>query len=496
MIESATYRQKLPATKVGGRWARGAWPVLALIIVLVASAMMLALLQVSSVKGSVVSGDTQTSVQLKDLQSLIDKAKEGDTLTLDAGTYKGPVTIKKSIILDGQHKATIDAGGKGSVIYLKTNGATIKNLHLTNTGDQHNDLDAGIQVRGDFNIIKNNRIDESLFGIDLQQSSNNIVRSNFISSKSNASLGIRGDAIRLWYSRNNRIEKNTIRHSRDIVVWYSADNIISDNNIANGRYGLHFMYSKYNLVQNNSIYKNAVGIFLMYSDSVVIKGNRIFQALGAAGVGIGFKEASNCDILDNEILYNSTGIYLDLSPFQPDTTNRIYRNKIAFNDLGVLFLNDWVGNVFKDNIFSSNSHHVSVSSFAGATHNVWEGNYWDDYQGFDRDNDLVGDNPYRPKVYADRIWMDVKPAAFFRGAPVLSMLDFLERLAPFTKPLLMLEDKMPRVSRTFTPLTNSKTDGSSRNAGQTLKTFGGATDADSRAGTSMQRLDPFKIDTD
>ena len=431
---------------------------------------------------------------LKDLQSLIDKARDGDVLTPAPGTYKGPVTINKPLTLDGRNQVTIDAGGKGSVIYLKTSNATLKNLHLVNTGAQHNDLDAGVQVRGDFNIIKNNRITESLFGIDLQQSSNNIVRDNFISSKSNTSLGIRGDAIRLWYSRNNRVTHNTIRNSRDIVVWYSADNIIANNDIADGRYGLHFMYSKYNLVENNHISKNAVGIFLMYSDSVVIRGNRIFQALGAAGIGIGAKEASNCDIIDNQILYNSTGIYLDLSPFQPDTTNRIYRNKIAFNDRGVLFLNDWVGNLFKDNLFSSNSLHVSVSSFAGATRNVWDGNYWDDYQGFDRNNDLIGDTPYSPKVYADRLWMDVKPAAFFRGAPVLSMLDFLERLAPFTKPMIMLEDKNPRVSRNFKPATTSDTDHSSNNKGRTLKTFGGATDANTNAGTSMQRLDPFGID--
>jgi len=469
---------------------------LLLAVVALSASAALVLLPSGVLHGGDLSGEVRASAQLIDLQTLIDKAKKGDVITLAKGVYKGPVTITKAITLDGQNKATINAGGKGSVIYLKASNVTIKNLHLTNTGAQHNDLDAGIQVRGDFNIIKNNRITESLFGIDLQQSSNNIVRRNYISSKSDASLGIRGDAVRLWYSRNNRIEKNTIRNSRDMVVWYSADNVISDNDVAFGRYGLHFMYSKYNLVENNTISKNAVGIFLMYSDSVVIRGNRIFQALGAAGVGIGAKEASNCDILDNEILYNSTGIYLDLSPFQPDTTNRIYRNKIAFNDLGVSFLNDWVGNIFKDNSFASNSHHVSVSSFAGATHNVWEGNYWDDYQGFDRNNDLIGDNPYRPKVYADRLWMDVKPAAFFRGAPVLSMLDFLERLAPFTEPLLMLEDKMPRVSRTFTPLTSSKTDVSGGNAGRTLNTFGSATDSDTRSGTSMQRLDPFGIDTD
>ena len=211
------------------------------------------------VQGGRLSAFASTDAPLKNLQKLIDKAKKGDVITPPPGAYKGPVTITKAITLDGRNKVVIDAGGKGSVIYLNTNNAILKNLHLTNTGAQHNDLDAGIQVRGNFNIIQNNRITESLFGIDLQQSSNNVVRRNFISSISDSSLGIRGDAIRLWYSRNNRIEKNKIRNSRDIVVWYSADNIIADNDIAFGRYGLHFMYSKYNLVEKQQHFQKCRG---------------------------------------------------------------------------------------------------------------------------------------------------------------------------------------------------------------------------------------------
>jgi len=251
-----------------------------------------------------------------------------------AGVYRGPVVIDKAITLDGRNGVTIDAGGKGTVLTVNTSHATVRNLVLTNSGGQHNDVDAGIQIKGDHNIVKDNRITESLFGIDLSEANDNVVRRNTILSKESYDLGIRGDAIRLWYSRNNRIEQNTIRHSRDMVVWYSADNIIAGNDVADGRYGMHFMYSKYNLVENNRFQRNSVGIFIMYSDSVVIRGNRIVQAQGAEGIGIGFKEASNCDIFDNQILYNSTGLYLDMSPFEPDTTNRIFRNKIAYKFFG------------------------------------------------------------------------------------------------------------------------------------------------------------------
>ena len=42
-------------------------------------------------------------------------------------------------------------------------------------------------------------IDNCLFGIDLKQSSDNIVRGNKIRSK-DRELGVRGDGLRLWYS--------------------------------------------------------------------------------------------------------------------------------------------------------------------------------------------------------------------------------------------------------------------------------------------------------
>jgi nitrous oxidase accessory protein len=120
---------------------------------------------------------------LASLQPLIDQAKPGDVLTPEPGTYAGPLVIDKALTLDGRDQVVIDGGGKGTIILLKTDGATLRNLRLTHSGDSHNDIDSGIQVRGNFNVIKDNVIDHCLFGVDLQQSNNNIVRRNRISSK-------------------------------------------------------------------------------------------------------------------------------------------------------------------------------------------------------------------------------------------------------------------------------------------------------------------------
>jgi nitrous oxidase accessory protein len=375
-------------------------------------------------------------------QALVDAAKPGTVLEPPPGIYEGPVTLDKPLVIDGHGQVTIDSGGKGSVILLRTNGATLKGLRLTNSGESHNDIDAGVQVRGSFNIVEDNRIDNCLFGIDLQQSEDNVVRRNRISSKP-VDLGIRGDAIRLWYSFRNRVTDNVIRDSRDTVVWYSRDNLIAHNDARHGRYSLHFMYAQHNEVLDNHYEDNSVGIFLMYSDGVVIKRNYIAKASGPTGIGIGFKETSDVTVEGNEVLHNAVGLYLDVSPYQPDTTNSIRDNLVAYNGIGVRFLNDWQGNIFEGNRFKGNITQVSVESGKTAQRNLWSGNYWDDYEGFDRDRNGIGDTPYQLYGYADRIWMDVPPAQLFKGSPMLEALDFLERLAPFSDPNLTLRDPRP-----------------------------------------------------
>lgn len=377
------------------------------------------------------------------LQPLIDATEEGGELRPPPGVYAGPAVIRKSMTLDGGGEVTIDGGGKGTVLLVETDGARVRGLHLTNSGESHNDLDSGIQVRGRYNIVSDNVIDNCLFGIDLQQSDNNIVRRNRISSKP-YDLGLRGDAIRLWYSTRNQIVHNDISDSRDTVVWYSKDNLIAHNKATRGRYSLHFMYSQYNLVEHNLYFDNAVGIFVMYSDGVIMRHNRITNASGPTGVGIGFKETSDITIENNDILGCATGLYLDVSPYQPDTTNRFFSNRIAYNGVGIQFLSDNTGNIFRGNYFDSNITQVAVGGGGTASRHEWHGNYWDDYEGFDRDHDGIGDTPYELYAYADQIWMDVPMAQFFKASPVLEALNFLERLAPFSSPQMVLRDESPQ----------------------------------------------------
>lgn len=384
-----------------------------------------------------------SALAMDSLQALVDATPAGGVLSPPAGLYMGSIKISKPITIDGRGEVEIDGEGRGSVISIRGRDVTIRGLRIRGSGENHDTLDAGISLRGDFNRIEDNTIEDCLFGIDLGQSNDNIIARNKISSKP-LELGVKGDGIRLWYSRRNQIVDNDIRDVRDVVVWYSGDNLIARNTVVGGRYALHFMYSERNIVEDNQYSENMVGIFLMYSDGVEIKRNTIAQGIGATSMGIGFKESSDVLLEGNTILRCATGIYLDISPYEPDTTNRFFSNRIAFNSVGVMFHSDWHGNVFEDNDFDDNFTQVAVRGGGGATRQVWRRNRWADYRGFDRDGDGTGDRPHEIYAYADRFWVDQPHAAFFRGSPLFEMIDMLDRLAPFSEPTLILRDEEPR----------------------------------------------------
>ena len=383
---------------------------------------------------------------LKPFQDLVDKAPAGAVLKPPPGIYAGPVVIDKPLTIDGGGQVTIDAGDRGTVMILNASHAVLRGLHLTGSGDSHDTDDSCLDVRGDHNTIENVEIDNCLFGLDLKQSNANIIRSNSIRSK-DRELGVRGDGLRLWYSNGNVIEKNRIIDSRDMVAWYSHKNVFRDNLGRRSRYSIHFMFANDNVVEGNQFHDNAVGVYFMYTEGGVVRNNVISHATGATGMGIGFKESSGTIIENNEIIYCGVGIGSDLSPFQPDSSIEIRGNRFAYNGTGILFNSETGGNNLVDNVFEGNLTQVAYGGHGdnnNSPKNVWIGNYWDDYQGFDRNGDGVGDKTHELYAYADQIWMELPIARFFRSSPVMELLDFLERLAPFSTPDLILRDEKPR----------------------------------------------------
>lgn len=381
------------------------------------------------------------------LQEAIDNAPEGSILKLPAGVYKGNLTINKPITIIGKENGVIiDGDGNGTVIIVKSSFVTLKNLKIIGSGARHENLDAAIKITDAKQCeVSDCVIEDCLFGIDMQMVKNSIISNNKITSK-NFELGLKGDGLRLWYSNDNIVKKNSLIHSRDMVVWYSHGNTIEENIGEYCRYSLHFMYAGKNNVINNSYKYNSVGIFFMYSKDTIATGNIIKSSLGATGMGIGLKEVTNFTLKNNTVIYCAQGMYIDRSPFEPDTNNWIEDNKILYNSEALHFHSLSEDNIIKNNKIMGNIEDVVNDGGSSRTYNndISE-NYWDNYEGFDRDGDNIGDTPHKVYRYADQLWIYNPNVKFFYGSPVISLLNFLAKLAPFSKPLFLLEDKKPIV---------------------------------------------------
>lgn len=379
------------------------------------------------------------------LQPLIDATPPGGVLRPAPGRYAGPATIAKPMTLDGGGKVTLEGSGKGTVLTLAASGATVRGLRLVRSGDSHDGVDAGLLIEGDGNLVEGNVIDDVLFGIHLRQGNRNRILNNRVTGRP-APRGARGDGLRLWNSRHNRIEGNAFHVVRDLTFANSPDNLILRNTLTEGRYGMHFVFSPRARVEGNRLADTDTGIAVLYSPDLTLRGNTVAHALDGGGAGIAFKDSGNALVENNEILHCAVGLSAN-APLNAEAVLTVRGNRFAHNVTGMYFYGEKGGHRIEANRFENNLTQVAVSAAGVGEANRWQGNMWSDYQGFDRDRDGVGDTPHEIWRYADRIWMETPRAKFFANSPALELLDFLERLAPFAAPSLILRDPAPRMAR-------------------------------------------------
>ncbi len=383
-----------------------------------------------------------TACALPPLQLYIELTPPGGVLRLPAGSYAGPAIITRPITIDGGGKATIDAEGSGTVLTINSDKVVIRGMHITNSGNSHDQVDAGILITANEVLIEDNVIDDTLFGIHLKKAFDNTVRNNRISSRM-LSPSMRGEGIRMWYSSDNRIEGNTISNVRDLLITNSPDNHIIGNTIRDSRVGMEFVFSPGNVVEGNTISHNSTGIVVLYSNEMAIRNNRLEHMRSYSGSALALKESSRVVIEGNEILRCAIGVGAN-APTHPENIYRLTGNRFAYNDIALYFYGEKGGHIVHRNRFEHNLVPVAVTAATTARDNDWRANYWDTYEGFDQNGDGTGDIPYVLYRYADRIWMDRPHARFFRGTLLLDLIDFIERLAPFSRPDRILTDPVPQ----------------------------------------------------
>jgi nitrous oxidase accessory protein len=385
------------------------------------------------------------------LQEAIDNAPVGATIKLSKGIYRGNITISKPLTLLGNTSGVVIEGEKrGSVITITASHVRLENLTITNSGDQIITLDAAIVMKQVSHCtITQCRIKNSLYGIDMNMVNDSNITHNTITSNGKEK-SMRGDALKIWYSNRNSITHNSITASRDITLVFSNDTLFLENNITYGRHGLAMERSKHTLIQRNLFRYNSTGIMTMASEDTNITHNQILSCQGAAGIGMVIQGGGRLRFEHNQISYNAKAFYIDTKDYEKGMRRIFRHNSITHNKEAFHFHLTIKNNTIIHNTITGNLDDV-VKDIEGAKtkENRIEKNYWDRYQGFDRDGDNIGDTPHRIYQYADQLWHYNHKIKFFYASPIMSLLNFLSNLAPFIEPHLLLEDRKPIVNSEF-----------------------------------------------
>ena len=334
------------------------------------------------------------------LQAALASAAPGAVLRLAPGVYPGPVTIDRTLTLEGVPGAILDGGGRGRVLSVAAPDVTVRGLTVRNSGQSLAETDAGIYLDKPAagTLIEGNRLENNLFGIYLHGARNALVRGNEVIGNRDLRMSERGNGIHLWAARGSVVEGNTVRFGRDgVFVTSSRKNAFRNNRFSDLRFAIHYMYTHDSEVSGNRSRGNHVGYALMYSDRLQVFGNR---SEGDRDHGMLFNFTNKSRIEGNLVRAGRTKCVFLYNA----NRNLLSGNRFEGCAIGIHFTAGSEGNRIAGNGFIGNATQVK---YVGTRHVEWSadgvGNYWSDNPALDLDGDGIADVPYRPNDLVDQV---------------------------------------------------------------------------------------------
>ena len=385
-----------------------------------------------------------SSHPFKTVTAGIQAAIAGDTVMVDAGHYKEKnLIIDKSIVLIGINYPVLDGEKKYEIISIKADGAIVSGFKIIRSGISSLEDLSGIKIYDGKNVIvKNNILENTFFGIYVQNGVNCTVENNRLKANSKGEQQ-NGNGIHCWKSEGIRIIGNHVTGHRDgIYLEFVKNSIIWRNtSVKNVRYGLHFMFSNDDTYVGNIFSNNGSGVSVMFSNRIKMFNNYFEENWGDAAYGILLKEISDGYMEGNHFSKNTSAIYME-------GANRILMKRNTFENNGwalkiqascmdvVLERNNFIGNTF------------DVGTNGSLVLNRFKNNFWDKYEGYDLNKDKIGDVPYRPVSMYSMIVEKYPTAMILFRSFITSLLDKTEKILPSLTPE-NLKDTAPLMKRAF-----------------------------------------------
>jgi nitrous oxidase accessory protein len=365
------------------------------------------------------------------LAKAIAGAAPGDVLILSGGAYLGPVTIDRTLTLQGDGSATIDGQGQGTVITVTGDDVVLTGLLVTGSGTDNQAIDSGIKVvkGADRARITGNRLTDNMHGVDIHGGHDAIVTGNVIEGRQNHRMNERGNGFYVWNAPGTKIEGNTVRWGRDgIFANASKKNTFRNNTFRDLRFAVHYMYTHDSEVSGNISIGNHLGFAIMFSDRVTVTDN---LSLGDREHGVMLNFANGADVAGNLVRGGTKKCLFIYNAHK----NLIFRNRFEGCGIGIHFTAGSERNLLTENAFIGNQEQVK---YVGTRFMEWShdgrGNFWSDHPAFDLNGDGIADGVYRPNDLMDHILWSQPAAALLTGSPAVQLVRWSQSSFPAILP--------------------------------------------------------------
>ncbi len=405
-----------------------------------------------------------------DLQAAIDRAADGDILVLQSGEHRGPLRITHPLTLQGEAGATLDGGGKGSVITVMAPGAVVRGLVIRGSGRDLDRMDAGVFVERSATgaVVESNVLEGNLYGIYLHGAADAVARGNRIVGIREGRINDAGNGVSVWNAPGAKVIGNDIRYGRDgIFSITSRRNEFSGNRFRDVRFAIHYMYTNDSEVSGNVSIGNVIGFAIMFSQRLKVRGN---VSENDRDRGFLFNYANGSDVIGNRVVGGlqpaerwasagqrggEVGREHGLPPGEaaavpragariaPEKCVFIYNaNQNRFRDnwfegceIGIHFTAGSEGNEIVGNAFVKNRSQVK---YVGTRYLDWSkdgrGNYWSDNPAFDLNSDGIADAAYRPNDLVDKVLWTAPQAKVLVTSPAVQVIRWAQSQFPALLP--------------------------------------------------------------
>lgn len=406
----------------------------------------------------------------EDLQSIVERASEGDTVLLQNGEHRGTVRLAKKLVLEGAPGAVLEGPGSGSVVTVLAPQAVVRNLTIRGSGTKGEALDSGVFVEKTATgaIVEGNRIEGNLYGISLHGAEGAVARGNTIIGIKEGRVNEAGNGISVWNATGAKVLDNDVSFGRDgIFSIASKNNVFSGNRFHELRFAVHYMYTNDSVIADNVSTGNTVGYAIMFSNRLKVSGN---ISDGDRDHGFLFNYANGSQIVGNAVLgrlqaperWLTSGMRTNEAPEHglsnegepegiqgtgwrsgPGKCVFIYnanRNRFRDNwfegcEIGVHFTAGSEGNEISGNAFVKNQNQVK---YVGSRYLDWSkggrGNFWSDNPAFDLNGDGLGDSAYRPNDLMDKVLWTVPQAKVLANSPAVQVIRWAQAQFPALLP--------------------------------------------------------------